>query len=103
MSADTFFQPQGGTGSMQNGTRWKHGIFLAVFGVLTLLCWCPIGYGPYGPVPRVLGMPNWAVTGLAIGGIMFLLELVFLFGTGLTLDDEELPGVIKAIHQDIHP
>jgi hypothetical protein len=88
---------------MQNGTRLRHGIFLAIFGVLTLLCWSPIGYGSYGPVPLVLGMPVWALMALAIGGVMFLLELVFLFGAGLTLDDEALPGIIKAIQKDIQP
>jgi Flp pilus assembly protein TadB len=87
--------------SMENGTNWKQSVFLVVFGVLTLLCWCPIGYGAYGPPVLIWGMPSWAVTALIIGVIMFLLELVFLFGTNLTLQDEQLPDMIKSIKRDI--
>lgn len=86
---------------MENGTTWKQSIFLMVFGVLTLLCWCPIGYGSYGPPVLIWGMPNWAVTALIIGVIMFLLELIFLFGTNLTLHDDQLSDIVNSINKDI--
>ena len=87
---------------MDNGKKVKNGIYSAAFVLLTLLCWCPIGYGTYGPVPMVLGMPSWAVTALLIGAFMFALEAFYLFGTDLTLKDEELPDMIKTIRKDIH-
>lgn len=86
---------------MENGTSFKQAVFLAVFAVFTLLCWCPIGYGAYGVPTLIWGMPNWAVTALAIGAIMFLLELVYLFGTQLTLQDEQLPDMVQSIKKDI--
>ena len=86
---------------MENGSTWKQGAFMAVFAVLTLLCWCPAGYGVYGPTALIWGMPNWAVIALVIGVIMFVLELIYLFGTDLTLQDEELPEITKRIRNDI--
>ena len=84
---------------MENGSTWKQVFFLVVFGVLTILCWCPIGYGSYGPVSRIWGMPNWAVTALLIGVVMFIVETIYLFATDLTLDDDQLPDVIKSIRE----
>lgn len=86
---------------MDNGSTWKRVFFGVVFSVLTILCWCPIGYGAYGVVSRIWGMPNWAVTALSIGVVMFVLEAIYLFATDLTLDDEQLPSVIKSIREDI--
>jgi hypothetical protein len=86
---------------MENGTSFKQAVFLAVFAVFTLLCWCPIGYGSYGTPTLIWGMPNWAVTALAIGAIMFVLELIYLFGTKLALSDDELPDIVKEIQSDI--
>ena len=86
---------------MDNGTSWKQGAFMAVFAFLTLLCWCPIGYGSYGPASLMWGMPRWAVIALAIGVVMFLLELIYLFGTDLTLDDDDLPEITRRISSDV--
>ncbi|BBO86212.1 hypothetical protein DSCO28_67780 [Desulfosarcina ovata subsp. sediminis] len=86
---------------MKDGSVWKRRVFLAVFCVLTVFCWCPIGYGSYGPASLVWGMPNWAVTALLIGVFMFFLEMFYLFGTRLTLNDDQLPDVIKALREDI--
>lgn len=87
---------------MQNGTSLKQSIFLVVFAVFTLLCWCPIGYGAYGTPALIWGMPSWAVTALLIGAIMFVVELVYLFGTKLTLNDDQLPDIVRDIKSDIH-
>ncbi len=86
---------------MENGTSMKQAVFLVVFAVFTLLCWCPIGYGAYGTPTLLWGMPTWAVTALTIGAIMFVVELVYLFGTKLSLDDDQLPDIIKSIKSDI--
>jgi hypothetical protein len=86
---------------MENGTSMKQTIFFAVFAVLTLLCWCPVGYGSYGTPSLIWGMPDWAVAALAIGAVMFVVELVYLFGTDLALNDEELPEIVQAIKKDI--
>ncbi|WP_419658620.1 hypothetical protein [Desulfosarcina variabilis] len=63
---------------MENGPSLKQAVFLVVFAVVTLLCWCPIGYGAYGAPTLILGMPSWAVAALAIGAVMFVIELVYL-------------------------
>ena len=86
---------------MENGTGFKQAVFLAVFAVFTLLCWCPIGYGAYGAPTRIWGMPSWAIAALVIGAIMFLVELVYLFGTRLSLDDDELPDIVQNLKKDI--
>ena len=80
----------------QSGT-WQNRAFALAFLVLTLLCWCPLGYGSYGPVPRVFGIPSWAVTALAVGAVLFVVEWIYLFNTGLAMDDEELPGIISQL------
>ena len=86
---------------MENGTSLKQALFLVVFAVFTLLCWCPIGYGAYGTPTLLWGMPRWAVAALAIGAVMFGVELVYLIGTRLSLDDDELPDIVQSIKRDI--
>lgn len=72
-------------------------IFGILFCVLTLLCWCPIGYGSYGPVSKIFGMPSWAAMLLLIGAVLFLVEWVYLFKTDLALDDEGLEEIIEEL------
>ncbi len=82
---------------------WQNRAFLFAFFVLTLLCWCPLGYGTYGPVPRFLGVPSWAVVALALGGVLFVLEWIYLFHTEMAMNDEELPDIIsqlKSVNND---
>lgn len=86
---------------MQNGSSLKQAVFLVVFAVFTLLCWCPIGYGAYGTPTLIWGMPSWAVTALLIGAIMFAVEMVYLFGTRLALTDDQLPDIVQKIKTDI--
>lgn len=86
---------------MENGATWKQGVFLVIFSVFTLLYWCPIGYGSYGPPRLIYGMPSWVVSALTIGAIMFLIELIFLFGTRLTLHDDQLLDILKNIKKDV--
>lgn len=65
-------------------------IYLVVFALLTLMTWSPLGYGSYGPANRIFGMPDWAVIALLAGTVLFFLEWIFLFFSGLALDDEEV-------------
>ncbi len=80
----------------KNGT-WQNRAFVFVFIVLTLFCWCPLGYGKYGPVERFFGIPSWAVLALALGAVLFLLEWIYLFHTRMAMNDEELPDIISQL------
>jgi uncharacterized membrane protein YhdT len=80
----------------ENGVRQNRAFVLA-FLVLTLLCWCPLGYGSYGPVPRVVGIPSWAVLALAVGAVLFVLEWIYLFHTKMAMNDEELSDIISQL------
>ena len=81
----------------QKSGTWQNRAFVFAFLVLTLLCWCPLGYGSYGHAPRFLGIPSWAVLALALGAVLFVLEWIYLFHSRLAMDDEELPGIISAL------
>ena len=76
---------------------WQNRMFVFAFLVLTLLCWCPLGYGSYGPVPRFLGVPSWAVLALGLGAVLFVLEWIYLFHTEMAMNDEELPDIISQL------
>jgi hypothetical protein len=73
--------------------------FLIVFVVLTVLCWCPIGYGRYGEVDLIMGMPSWAFVLLLIGALLFFLEWVYLFRTDLALYDRDVEGIVDALRK----
>ena len=79
-----------------NGT-WKNRAFVLAFLALTLFCWCPLGYGSYGPVPRFFGIPSWAALALTLGGVLFLVEWIYLFRTKLAMNDEELSDIISQL------
>ncbi|MEW6258962.1 MAG: DUF997 domain-containing protein [Thermodesulfobacteriota bacterium] len=76
-------------------------IWVVVLWTLAVLTWCPIGYGSYGSVGRLFGMPLWAAAALIIGGILFLTEWYFLFHSGYALDDEKLAAVLNDLQQDL--
>ncbi len=76
---------------------WQNRAFVFAFLVLTLFCWCPLGYGSYGPVPHLFGIPYWAVLALAFGFALFVLEWIYLFHTQLAISDEELPDIISQL------
>ena len=84
-----------------NVKKKKNGLFLIVFLVLTVLCWCPIGYGSYGEVGLIVGMPSWAFILLLIGTVLFVIEWVYLFWTDLALYDEDLEEIMAALHATI--
>ncbi len=65
-----------------------------LFCILTLLCWCPIGYGSYGAVSSVLGMPFWAAMLMLIGAVLFWVEWIYLFKTDLAFYDDDLDEII---------
>ncbi len=81
----------------QKSRTWQNRAFILAFLVLTLLCWCPLGYGAYGPVQRILGIPSWAVMALAVGAALFVLEWIYLFHSGMAMNDEQLPDVIAQL------
>ncbi len=80
----------------RSGT-WQNRAFVLAFLVLTFLCWCPLGYGSYGHVPRFFGIPSWAVLALALGAVLFVLEWIYLFHTQMAMNDEELPDIISQL------
>ena len=80
-----------------NSKTTQKSIFGVLFCVLTLLCWCPIGYGSYGPVSKIFGMPSWAAMLLLIGAVLFLVEWIYLFQTDLALNDEDLDEIIEEL------
>ena len=77
----------------------KNALFLVVFLVLTVLCWCPIGYGSYGQVGVIMGMPSWAFIMLVIGAVLFVIEWIYLFYTDLALYDHELEEIMDALKE----
>ena len=81
----------------QKSGTWQNRAFVFAFLVLTLFCWCPLGYGAYGPVQSFWGVPYWAVLALAFGAALFVLEWVYLFHTQLAISDEELPDMISQL------
>ena len=78
-------------------SRLQHHVFVISFWVLAVLTWCPIGYGGYGPVSRIFGVPSWAAIALLIGFFLFVLEWVYLFLTDNALTDEKLFTMLKSM------
>ena len=81
----------------QKTITWLNGAFVLAFLVLTLFCWCPLGYGQYGPVGRLLGIPSWAVLAFAFAAALFVVEWVYLFRTPMAMNDEQLPGIVSQL------
>lgn len=77
--------------------KTKNTLFLIVFSVLTVFCWCPIGYGSYGEVGLIMGLPSWAFFLLLIGALLFVIEWIYLFKTDLALYDRDLEAIMKAL------
>ena len=77
--------------------KWTCRVFILAFLVLTFFCWCPMFYGSYGPVDRIMGVPSWAVFAAIFGIALFILEWVYLFGSRLAMNDEELPKIITEL------
>ncbi len=69
-------------------------MYLAVFALLTMMTWSPLGYGSLGPAERIFGMPDWVVIALLVAVVLFVLEWIFLFASGLALDDEEMDEIL---------
>jgi len=76
---------------------WQATMFKVAFTVLTVLVWCPLGYGQYGEATRTFGMPSWAVMALGLGVLLFLLEWIYLFMTDLALNDASLPYIMREL------
>jgi len=56
-----------------------------------------VGYGNYGQVGRVFGIPSWAVLAFAFAAVLFVLEWIYLFLTPMAMNDEELPGIVSQL------
>ena len=67
--------------------------YVIAFIVLTSLCWCPWAYGFV--TGRALAIPGWAVLAFVFAAVLFVLEWVFLFFSGLAVNDEDLPRIIS--------
>ena len=80
-----------------NASKRKNAVFLIVFLVLTVLCWCPIWYGSYGEVGLIMSMPSWAFILLLIGAVLFVMEWGFLFFSDLALYDEDLQPIMDEL------
>jgi len=80
----------------KRSARTRH-IFIIAFLALTFLCWCPLLYSSYGPADRILGIPLWAVLAAVFGVILFALEWIYLFLTGMAMTDEELPEIVSEL------
>jgi len=81
----------------QKSRAWQNRAYVFGFLVLTWLCWCPLGYGAYGGVRFFFGIPFWAVLALAFGAALFVLEWIYLFFSGLAMNDEELSDIISQL------
>ena len=79
---------------MNGNGKGKNTIYVVIFSIFTLFTWCPLGYGQYGPVGRIMGMPSWAALALLIGFIFFIVEWFYLFYSGQALDDAELNNIL---------
>ncbi len=82
----------------KNSNQGLKNVFMVLFLVLTFLCWCPLGYGSYGEVGQIMGMPSWAAIMLLIGAVLFVVEWVYLFRTDFALYDHELDEIINALN-----
>ena len=84
-----------------NVNKKKKTLFLIAFFVLTVLCWCPVGYGSYGEVGLIMGMPSWAFIMLLVGAVLFVIEWIYLFRTDLALYDDDLDEIMDALETTI--
>jgi hypothetical protein len=76
---------------------WQNRAFIVAFFVLTGLCWSPLGYGVYGEVVRILGIPYWAVLALVWAAILCLVQWIYLFRTPWAMSDEQLPDLMAQL------
>ena len=78
-------------------SRWVSRIFILAFAVLTFFCWCPILYSSYGEAKRIAGVPAWAIVAAGFGAVLFVAEWLFLFGTRITVTDEEIDEIVSTL------
>ncbi len=79
----------------RNRSAWPKRAYIIGFIVLTSLCWCPWAYGTV--TGRTLSIPTWAVLAYVFAVALVALEWVFLFGSGLALNDEDLPRILSEL------
>jgi len=76
----------------KRGVRGKRA-FIAGFVILTSLCWCPWAYGHI--TGRALAIPAWAVGAYICAAALFVLEWIFLFFSGMAVNDEQMKQIIS--------
>lgn len=81
----------------QKDSVWGNRAFVLAFLVLTFFCWCPLGYGAYGEAERFLGVPSWAAAAVGLSAVLFVLEWVYLFHSGMAMRDEDIPDIISQL------
>ena len=81
----------------QRTGAWTRRGFGLAFAVLTFFLWCPVGYGSYGKVSRIFGMPSWAVFAIGLAVVLFVLEWLYLFGAGTALTDEQMDHMVSEL------
>jgi len=96
---NNFLNGKGKEKMKEAGSSWQNTAFLAAFIVLTLLVWCPLGYGPYGETGRIFAMPSWAFIALVLGVVLFVLEWIYLFHTNLSINDDDLQRIVAKLNE----
>ncbi|MHC4741564.1 MAG: DUF997 domain-containing protein [Planctomycetota bacterium] len=78
-------------------SRWVSRIFILAFVILTFFCWCPLLYSSYGEAKRIAGVPVWAIIAAGFGAVLFVVEWLYLFGTRITVTDEEVDEIVSQL------
>ncbi len=81
----------------KKSSAWTRRIFIIAFLALTFFCWCPLLYGSYGLADRIMGVPSWAVLAAVFGIVLFVLEWIYLFVSGMAMTDEDLPEIVSEL------
>ena len=81
----------------KKSSAWTRRIFIIAFLALTFFCWWPLLDGFYGPAYRILGVPSWAVLAAVFGIVLFVLEWIYLFVSGMAMTDEDLPDIVSEL------
>lgn len=73
--------------------------FWISFVILTFMLWLPVGYGSYGAVRLIIGLPSWAFIALTAGAIFVILQWIFFFNSNLSTNDDDVQKIINDIKE----
>jgi hypothetical protein len=54
-------------------------------------------YSSYGEAKRIAGVPVWAIIAAGFGAVLFVVEWLYLFGTRITVTDEEVDEIVSQL------